>query len=331
MSRSLSGCRRSGHVGSTLSGGVTTGRRERPSDLRDVENLRRQFPLRCVRRPRPPVATATTVAGLPNSAGATPRGPAAPRLLRSTGPRFPRFPRVGQPPLPIPVPPDTMAINGPHRPGRPAAPARATAAARPPGRRRRRPCPGRASRPGRRRPAQPGWGPPPAHHRPAGAAPRRPHRPGAGSAGSWPPAGLLIVALVATVLAVRPRVRDGSAPPAGGRPAPGDQGPHRPRAELPRLLAKRAKALLAGDRAAFLATVDRRQRSWYRKQATLFERMRTAPFSAFAYRVLDQRADTRLRRRYRAEQVEVARVQAGTGSGDRTPARCWPATPTPSP
>ena len=38
--------------------------------------------------------------------------------------------------------------------------------------------------------------------------------------------------------------------------------------------------------------------------------MRTAPFSAFAYRVLDQRADTRLRRRYRAEQVEVARVQA---------------------
>ena len=68
--------------------------------------------------------------------------------------------------------------------------------------------------------------------------------------------------------------------------------------------------MLARDRAAFLATVDRRQRSWYRKQATLFERMRTAPFSAFAYRVLDQRADTRLRRRYRAEQVEVARVQA---------------------
>jgi hypothetical protein len=124
-------------------------------------------------------------------------------------------------------------------------------------------------------------------------------------------AGLLIVALVATVLAVRPRVQDGSAPPAravGQRPA--TKVPTDPRAELPRLLAKRAKALLAGDRAAFLATVDRRQRSWYRKQATLFERMRTAPFSAFAYHVLDQRADTRLRRRYRAEEVEVARVQA---------------------
>ena len=68
--------------------------------------------------------------------------------------------------------------------------------------------------------------------------------------------------------------------------------------------------MLARDRAAFLATVDRRQRSWYRKQATLFERMRTAPFAAFSYRVLDQRADTRLRHRYRADQVEVARVQA---------------------
>jgi hypothetical protein len=124
-------------------------------------------------------------------------------------------------------------------------------------------------------------------------------------------AGLLIVALVATVLAVRPRVQDGSAPPAravGQRPA--TKVPTDARAELPRLLAKRAKAVLAGDRAAFLATVDRRQRSWHRKQATLFERMRTTPFSAFAYRVLDQRADTRLRRRYRAEQVEVARVQA---------------------
>jgi hypothetical protein len=117
--------------------------------------------------------------------------------------------------------------------------------------------------------------------------------------------------VVATVLAVRPRVQNGSAPPAravGQRPA--TKVPADPRAELPRLLAKRAKAVLAGERAAFLATVDRRQRSWYGKQATLFERMRTVPFSAFGYRILDRRADTRLRRRYRAEQVEVARVQA---------------------
>ena len=169
--------------------------------------------------------------------------------------------------------------------------------------------------PGSAPPGQPGWGPPPGPPPgPPGWGPPPPPSPPTRRRVGWilaGLAGLLIVALVATVLAVRPRVQDGSAPPAravGQRPA--TKVPTDPRAELPRLLAKRAKALLAGDRAAFLATVDRRQRSWYRKQATLFERMRTAPFSAFAYRVLDQRADTRLRRRYRAEQVEVARVQA---------------------
>jgi hypothetical protein len=181
---------------------------------------------------------------------------------------------------------------------------------------------GRPPLPGRPPPPGPAWPPPPPPvswpGQPPGSAP--PGRPGWGPP---PPtqrrvgwilaglAGLLIVALAATVLAVRPRVQDGAAPAAravGQRPA--TKVPADPRAELPRLLARRANAVLAGDRAAFLATVDRRQRSWYREQATLFERMRTAPFSAFAYRVLDQRADTRLRRRYRAEQVEVARVQA---------------------
>jgi hypothetical protein len=169
--------------------------------------------------------------------------------------------------------------------------------------------------PGSAPPGQPGWGPPPGPPPgPPGWGPPPPPPPPARRRVGWilaGLAGLLIVALVATVLAVRPRVQDGSAPPAravGQRPA--TKVPADPRVELPRLLARRAKALLAGDRAAFLATVDRRQRSWYGKQAALFERMRTAPFSAFAYRVLDQRADTQLRRRYRAEQVEVARVQA---------------------
>ena len=167
--------------------------------------------------------------------------------------------------------------------------------------------------PGSAPPGRPGWGPPPGPPPgPPGWGPPPPsptrRRVGWILAGL---AGLLIIALVATVLAIRPRVQDGAAPPAravGQRPA--TKVPADPRAELPRLLAKRAKAVLAGDRAAFLATVDRRQRSWYREQATLFGRMRTAPFSGFAYRILDQRADTRLRRRYRAEQVEVARVQA---------------------
>src|SRR5215211_5393321 len=164
--------------------------------------------------------------------------------------------------------------------------------------------------PGSAPPGQAGWGPPPGPPRwgPPPPPPPRRRRVGWLLAGL---AGLLIVALAATVLAIRPRVQDGAAPPAravGQRPA--TKVPADPRAELPRLLAKRAKAVLAGDRAAFLATVDRRQRSWYHEQATLFGRMRTAPFSGFAYRILDQRADTRLRRRYRAEQVEVARVQA---------------------
>jgi hypothetical protein len=172
--------------------------------------------------------------------------------------------------------------------------------------------------PGSAPPGRPGWGPPPSPPQgPSGWGPPPPTPPPTRRRVGWilaGLAGLLIVALVATVLAIRPRIQDGAAPPAravGQRPA--TKVPADPRAELPRLLAKRAKAVLAGDRAAFLATVDRRQRSWYREQATLFEGMRTAPFSAFAYRILDQQADTRLRRRYRAEQVEVARVQARYG------------------
>jgi hypothetical protein len=169
--------------------------------------------------------------------------------------------------------------------------------------------------PGSAPPGGPGWGPPPGPPPgPPGWGPPPPPPPPTRRRVGWVLAGLaglLIVALVATVLAIRPRGQDGAAPPAravGQRPA--TNVPADPRAEVPRLLAKRAKAVLADDRAAFLATVDRRRRSWYREQATLFERMRTAPFSSFAYRVLDQRAETRLRRRYRAEQVEVARVQA---------------------
>jgi hypothetical protein len=169
--------------------------------------------------------------------------------------------------------------------------------------------------PGSAPPSPEAWGPPPG--RPAWGTPVPPPLP------PPPPrrrvgwilvavVGMLVVALLATVLAVGSRVQDRSAPPparaVGQRPA--TRVPTDPRVELPRLLAQRAKAVLAGDRAAFLATVDRRQRAWYRRQATLFARMRAVPFSAFAYRILEHRSDSRLRRRYRAERVYLARVQA---------------------
>jgi hypothetical protein len=123
-------------------------------------------------------------------------------------------------------------------------------------------------------------------------------------------AGLLVLAVVAAVLVARPDVAVGPAPPAVGQ-RPAIELPPDPRTELPKLLAKRAKAILAGDRAAFLATVDRRQKAWYRAQGTLFARLRTVPFSGFAYRLGDDlRPRSLLKRRYRAEEVVQAQVEA---------------------
>jgi hypothetical protein len=124
-------------------------------------------------------------------------------------------------------------------------------------------------------------------------------------------AALLALALLATVLVLRPAVRVGSPAPALGR-QPAAAAPADPLVEVPRLLAKRAKAVLARDRAAFLATVDRRRRTFYRSQATLFARMRTVPFAAFSYRLSDPRnfAGARLKRRYGTEHVFLPQVQA---------------------
>ncbi len=123
-------------------------------------------------------------------------------------------------------------------------------------------------------------------------------------------AGLLVLALVAAVLVVRSGGQGGPAQPAVGR-RQATTIPPNPITDLPKLLAKRAKAVTDDDRAAFLATVDKRQRTYYRRQATVFARMRTAPFSAFAYRLdpKDLRSGAKLRRHYRAEQVQLAPVQ----------------------
>jgi hypothetical protein len=139
-------------------------------------------------------------------------------------------------------------------------------------------------------------------------APPRPPRRRAG----WVVAGvalLLVALLVAAVLAVRPTAHlVGSAPRAVGQ-RPATKVPPDPRVDLPRLLDRRARAVLDEDRAAFLATVDRRQRTWYRQQTSLFGSMRTVPFSAFAYKITELRTSSRLRRRYAAEQVVQAQVQ----------------------
>jgi hypothetical protein len=123
-------------------------------------------------------------------------------------------------------------------------------------------------------------------------------------------AGLLVLALVATVLVVRSGDQPGAARQVVGQ-RPAARLPPDPATDLPRLLAKRAKAVVDRDRGAFLATVDRRQKTYYQRQATLFARIRTVPFSDFDYRLDpgDLRSAGRLRRHYRAEQVQLAPVQ----------------------
>jgi hypothetical protein len=132
----------------------------------------------------------------------------------------------------------------------------------------------------------------------------------------------LVVALVATVLAVRPGVQAGPGAPraVGQQQRPPTSLPADPGTELPRLLDKRARAVLKGDRAAFLATVDKRQKTFYKEQATEFANMRTVPFSALTYKITERETSNGLRRRYHADQVVQVQVQTKyqfTGQDDR--------------
>jgi hypothetical protein len=193
--------------------------------------------------------------------------------------------------------------------------------------------------PGSAPPAPPGWGPPPGSQPSAPSGWGQPAPPptwgpppptwGYPIPPSWGPpprrrgrtawvlaglAALLAVVLVAVLVA-----RTGPAGPAGppGAP-PRAAGPARaaapalpdPRTDLPKLLAKRAKAIVDDDRTAFLSTVDKRQKTWYRDQSTEFGRLRTVPFSAFTYRVVDLRSGNNLKRRYDADQVYLGQVEA---------------------
>jgi hypothetical protein len=140
---------------------------------------------------------------------------------------------------------------------------------------------------------------------------RRPRRTG------WVLAVVVALAasLVAGLLALRPGIRvEPTRRPAAHRPAAQGAAARAtadPRTEVPKLLARRASAVLHGDRAAFLATVDRRRAAYYRKQAKLFASMRTVPFSAIQFQVTDPRnwASATIRRRYAPDRVYLPHVQ----------------------
>jgi hypothetical protein len=117
------------------------------------------------------------------------------------------------------------------------------------------------------------------------------------------------VGLTVAAFALRP------APPAGRPAARAAQPPPAAdrAAEVNRLLQRRARAIVGGDRAGFLATVDRRRPAYYQAQASLFARLRTVPFSAFSYQLLGRGRDLAsdaVRRRYAPEQVYLPPVEA---------------------
>ena len=108
-------------------------------------------------------------------------------------------------------------------------------------------------------------------------------------------------------------------PPAGTTtsPAPaqrggGATGRIEPQTAVGQVLSARANAVLHHDRAAFLATVDRRQRTFYRNQAALFARMITVPFSYLVYDVSAPGRDLAtppVRRHYAPSQVYLPEVE----------------------
>lgn len=107
---------------------------------------------------------------------------------------------------------------------------------------------------------------------------------------------------------------------APSSPAPTTPGasaaPLSPQAQVVRLLARRADALLRHDKTAFLATVDNHRPTFYRSQATLFDRMATVPFASFSYSVPDPLRDVgseRARQRYRPTVVSMFPVEASFG------------------
>ena len=148
------------------------------------------------------------------------------------------------------------------------------------------------------RPA-PGWGVPP-------AAPARRGRTGRVLAVLAAMVVLLaavfVVARPAREPVAQPQLRSGQA----NAPARSDPG-----TEALRLLQTRARAILDRDKSAFLGVVDRRRASYYTAQSRLFDRMATAPFAAYTFRIVnpsDDLATPSVRRRYAPAQIGRAHV-----------------------
>jgi hypothetical protein len=124
-------------------------------------------------------------------------------------------------------------------------------------------------------------------------------------------AAMVVLLLVAVSLVARP-----AREPVAQRPLPGQaNAPARahPGAEVSRLLQTRARAILGRDKAAFLSVVDRRRTSYYAAQSRLFDRMATAPFAGFTFRIVkpsDDLATASVRRRYAPARVYLPEVQA---------------------
>ena len=170
---------------------------------------------------------------------------------------------------------------------------------------------------------EPGWGAPPAWGAPAGWGPP-PAEPARRRRRGW----IIALALLATValavgslVGLGPTLRQWASESAdtgpAGRPAatsppklrvttPGRD----PGAALRSLLAARVGAVLHHDRAAFLATVDRRRGTFYRAQAALFDHMATVPFAAIKYQAGRDLATERVRRRYAPSRVYLSEVRA---------------------
>jgi hypothetical protein len=161
--------------------------------------------------------------------------------------------------------------------------------------------------------ARPGWGPPP--YGPAGwGAPLPPPRRPGRRRGPLLAAGaavLVVVLLVVGLVAWPDRV-----PPSGRKVQPGKAAtatPIAPQDGARRLLSARARAIVARDKAGFLAGIDRRRTAFYASQSRLFDNLGAAPFRDFTYRLVDPSDDLAtptLRRRYAPARIYLPETEA---------------------